>query len=140
MTHALTSQYKKDFFNYVVLVPSLAATVSAQANINFEADTEFTVVKFEFFADIAGAAQTDSTRVIPLVTVAMTDSGSGRNLQNAPVPIHSLCGIGELGMVLPVPRTFAPNSTLSFTFTNESAATTYTNLRMILTGFKTFAF
>lgn len=132
---------KKDYFTYAVTLASIAGGgAQAQASINFEADTEFTVVKMAYSADIAGAAQTDSSRVIPLVTVQITDSGSGRNLQNSPIPIHTICGEGGLPMVLPIPRTFAPNSTLTFTFTNESAATTYANLRVVLIGYKTFKY
>jgi len=131
----------QDFFIYSTpVIASLANGAQTQVSINFEADTQFTVVKTAYFCDIAGAVQTAASRVIPLVLVSMTDSGSGRNLQNAPIPLDVLAGTGELPMIWPVPRQFAPNSTLSFTFENYSAGTTYENIRLCLLGFKTFKF
>lgn len=130
-----------DSFIYTTpVIASLAPAAQAQVSINFEADTQFVCVKTAYFVDIAGGAQTDSSRVIPLITAALTDSGSGRNLQNSAIPLIAYAGTGELPMIWPNPRPFAPNSTLSFTFTNYSAATTYTNLFFCLIGFKRFQY
>lgn len=129
-----------DYFIYNADIASLAAGASQSFNINIEADSSFILDKMAFSADIAGAAQTDSSRVIPLVTVQIRDSGSGRLLQSTPVNIASLAGNGELPFVLSQPRVFSASATISITFTNQSAATTYTNLQLSLIGRKVFQF
>lgn len=129
-----------DHFIYSnVALTSLAPGTSASVTIPIEADSMFTVVKSSYVADILGAAQTDSTRVIPLISVAITDSGSGRQLQNTPVPISSLAGHEGLPMVWPVPREFLASSTITMTFTNNSTGVTYNNVVLSLIGFKSFA-
>lgn len=128
----------KDFYTNVAEVSSLAAGASATAIVKVEADASFVLVKMAYFADIAGAAQTDSSRVIPLVNVEFTDSGSGRNLQSSAVPISSLCGDGALPFILPIPRRFQANSNIAVKFTNYSAATPYDNVRIALIGYKEF--
>ena len=132
-------KFVQDDFIYGVNVASLAAAASVTQNISIEADSNFLVVKASYFASIAGAAVTDSTRVIPLVSVSITDSGSGRNLQNIPIQISSLAGNDGLPMVWAIPREFKASSNISVTFTNTSAATTYTNLSLALIGVKQFA-
>lgn len=130
--------YTKDFYYYKAIVSTLAAAGSATSIINIEANSDFIWLKSAYFADVAGAAQTDSTRVIPLVRVAITDSGSGRQLQNLPIPIASMGGHEGLPLNLPVPREFQKNSNISITFTNYSAATTYANVELTLIGYKKF--
>ncbi len=129
----------KDHFIYTARTSTaLAAGASQTVNINLEADANFTAVKMAYFADIAGAAQTEDTKVVPLVRVEIQDSGSGRNLQQIAVPIDSLAGRGNLPFVLPIPRVFSANSTIKVTFTNYSAATSYANVELSFIGFKSF--
>lgn len=127
-----------DHFIYTGSLVQLAAGQTLSISIPIEADSMFTVVKSSYFADIAGAAQTADTRVIPLIDVSITDSGSGRNLQNSPVPLNSFGGDGGLPMVWPVPREFNASATITMTLTNNSAATTYSNIKVSLIGFKSF--
>lgn len=127
-----------DHYVYVGEVASIAAGATVTLNINVEADSSFILDKLAFMADLAGAAQTDSTRVLPLVAVSIKDTGSGRDLQSQPVPITSIAGNGELPFVLPQPRVFTANSTITLTFRNDSAATTYENLTLSLIGRKVF--
>lgn len=126
----------KDYFTYVASVSNLAPAASLSTTINLEADSKFVAVKMSYMADIAGGAQTDSSRVIPLVKIFIQDSGSGRFLQSLPVDITSIAGRGELPFILPIERLFYPNSTVQFTFTNYSAGTTYANVSLSLIGYK----
>lgn len=134
-----TRRFILDHFVYNAEVPSLAPGATVSISIPIEADSMFTAVKMSYMSDIAAAAQTDGTRVIPLIRVGIQDSGSGRNLQNTSVPINSIAGNGGLPMVLPVPREFLASSNITITFTNYSAATTYTNTLLSLIGFKSFS-
>lgn len=119
-------------------VAALAAGASTQVALPFDQDSWFVWQKISVFADIAGAVQTDSSRVLPLVTVQLTDSGNAGGFMSAPIPIPTLMGDGRLPLILPAPFLISPNRTLTFNFTNFSAATSYANLRVQLHGIKRF--
>lgn len=138
LTDESGQRYVPDHFIYKAVVTSLAASASLTAQIAIEANSDFVWLKTAYVADIAGAAQTDSTRVIPLVRVAITDSGSGANLQNLPIPIGAMGGNGGLPLAMSQPRVFSANSNISITFTNYSAATTYANVELMFIGYRKF--
>lgn len=125
----------KEFYSYALSFSALANATDATGVINIEADSWFIAQKLTFAADIAAAAQTDANRVIPLVTVLITDTGSGRQLSNQAIPIPATMGTGELPFILPTPKIFKPRSALSIKVANYSAATTY-NLYLVLHGAK----
>lgn len=127
----------KDFYTYALSFSSLAAAASATDAFNIQADSDFAVLKMTYFADIAAAAQTRANLVIPLVTVIILDTGSGRQLMDSGVPVSSVFGTGEEPYILPKPKIFAARSTVQCTVTNFDAATTY-NLRLVFTGVKLF--
>ena len=114
-----------DFYGYQVNVTSIAAAANATVNINIRAHADFIIHKLAMFCDIAGAVQTDSTRVLPLVTLQLTDTGAGKQFFSDVVPLPILFGAGGGPFILPGPRRIAANSTLQFAFNNYSAATTY---------------
>lgn len=118
-------QKNQDLFVYGNVVSSIAAGASATSQISIDADSNFFAVKFNCFATISGAAVTSDTRPLPLVTLQITDSGSGRNLLNTPLPLPVICGYAELPGILPINRLFRGNSTITLQFTNYSAVTTY---------------
>ncbi|MDE2020742.1 MAG: hypothetical protein KGJ13_10435 [Patescibacteria group bacterium] len=130
-------QYVEDWFTYEIDAAALAAGGTFNGNIQVQADSDFKLVKLAGMTDIAGAAQTDSTRVLPLVSLNIVDSGSGRTLMSNPVPWGSIVGSGPLPFILPVPRIFKARSNIAVTLTNYSAATAY-NLRLSLIGTKIF--
>lgn len=127
----------KDFFIYEADASALAAGSSTALNVAIQADSDFILQKIGYAADIAGAAQTDSTRVVPLVTMLITDTGSGRQLMNAAAPITTFIGDGRLPFILPQPKMFVARTTVTLAIANYSAATTY-NLRFSLIGTKVF--
>ena len=65
----------KDFFIYAITFDALAVGATATGNIQIQADADFEVQKLSYFADIAGAAQTVTTQVVPLTTVLIVDAG-----------------------------------------------------------------
>ena len=130
--------YVLDHFISGQTIASLAPGASTTISIPVQADSMFTIVKTSYSVDIASASFTDSTRPIPLINVSITDTGSGSNLQLNPVPLACLAGVAGLPLVWPVPREFKGSSTIQITFTNFSAATTYTNIFLALIGFKTY--
>lgn len=136
----MANQTFQDFFTYQAQVSSLAPGAQSTSVVSIQADTNFSWVKASQFTTIAGAAQTLNSYVIPLVTLTIEDSGSGRNLQDVPVPLSNIAGRGDLPFVLTVPRVFKANSSVRFTFTNISTATTYENIFLSLIGYKLFRF
>lgn len=133
----MPEQYIEDWWVENVNVLLLASGGTANATIQVQSDSAFKLVKLGIAADIAVAAQTESSVVVPLCTLQITDSGSGRNLFSAPVALRALFGNGQLPHILPVPRLFLPRSLITLQFANFSAASTY-NLRMAFEGAKVF--
>jgi hypothetical protein len=129
---------RRDFYTYEAQALALGVAAPITDTIQIEADSNFILQKLSAFADLAAAAQLESTRIIPLVTVQLTDTGSGRNLMSNPIPIPSLFGTGALPFVLQNPRIFMRNTTIQVVFTNFSAATTY-NLRLAFIGYKVYS-
>jgi hypothetical protein len=87
--------------------------------------------------DLAGAAQTESTVPVPLVTVLLNDSSANRNLSNVPVPLPTISGSGELPYRTIRPRLFPANTVISFTWLAYVASgTTYSNIYHVLHGYR----
>jgi hypothetical protein len=126
----------EDQYSYVTRVTTLAAGTTDTFNLQIEADAYFVITKMSYVADIAGAAQTESSRVIPLVRCLITDTGSGRNLMSQAVDLSALAGHEGLPFINPVARWVMPNSAINIQFSNYSAATTYANVSLYLHGKK----
>lgn len=123
---------------YIGSVATLAPLATLQTTINIDAGTDFYWFATTSWADIGVAAQTESSIVIPLVNVVVTDTGSARQLMNAPVPLPLISGPGERPYRLPRPRLFKANSNISLSFTSYvTTGTTYSNVYMVFHGFRT---
>jgi len=135
------TQYgKEDFYVYGAKAASLAAGDEVTVNIQLEADSDFEWQKTTFFAtdDLSGV-KTNFSNVLPLITVQIQDSGSGRNLFNQPILVRNIAGDGELPFVLPIARLFRANSNISISFKNISSGTIYLNPEISLIGRKLWA-
>lgn len=130
-------QIIEDYFVYQLDFTALTGGTTANSSIQIQADSDFKWVKSSYHANIANGTQTDSSRVIALATINITDTGSGRQLMSAPVPIEDIFGTGLLPYILPVPRIFRARSTISVSLANFTAATTY-NIRLSFIGTKLF--
>ena len=130
-------QYVEDWFIYDLDITGLAAGGTDNQSILIQADSDFKLSKLMLMADIAHAAQTAANRVIPLCTMQIVDSGSGRQLFSNPVALGALFGDGTLPHILPVPRIFKARSSISITTVNYDAASTY-NIRLAFEGTKLF--
>lgn len=124
-----------DYYTYLVPGTLAFAPGNLTQNLPIQADSNFILSKLSFAADIAAAAQTDSTRVLPLVKVQISEVGT--SLFSDFIPLVALAGDGRLPYVLPVARQFAANSSITVQLTNYAAATTY-NLYFVLHGWKEY--
>lgn len=132
----------RDFFTYEVDLTNVNFTGSGQTvqgSFTVQADANFLWQYGAHMSDLAGAAETSGTLVIPLVTATITDSSSGRQLMSAGVPIGSIFGNGTLPFLLPTPRFFRAQTTVTVSVTNYSAANNY-NIRLQFIGTKFFKF
>ena len=118
------SSFRRDFYVYEAAVNAIATGASANDSIQIEADSDFILQKLVQWTDNAGVQQTAATRVIPNVTVQITDTGSGRQILNQPTPIGAIFGDGNLPFILPNPRLFMRNSTIQVAFTSFEVAAT----------------
>lgn len=127
----------RDLFWYPVTFSALAAAGNATQAVAIEADSNFYMTALSYQADIDGAALTEATNVIPLVTITITDSGSGRSLMNGAVPIPAIMGDGKRPYRFIHPRLFKRTSNFIVAVANYSDDTDY-NLRLVFHGFKVY--
>ena len=127
----------RDFYSYTQRASSLANGATTSLTYQIEADSYFYMNALTYTADIAAGPLTTDTNVLPLVTLTLFDSASGRQLMANAVPLPSIAGNGTLPFRLPKPRRFAPTAQITATLVNYSTGTTY-NISLTLSGFKVY--
>jgi len=115
----------KSFYSYSVTFTALLFGTSAEQTILIEADSDFLLQELTYFSNIAQADQTDATRVIPMITLLITNTGSGRQFMDAVQPINNICGTGERPFILPQSKIFTARSSIQISAANFSGATNY---------------
>lgn len=124
------------FYAYATARFALGAqNAAATANIQIEKGADFLIEKLTFFADANLAAQTYSTRVIPLITVLMVDTATGDRMFNNPVTLGALFGDGREPYILPRPFRLKAAGTLQVNTVNLEAAAT-NNIQFVFSGRK----
>jgi hypothetical protein len=139
-------QRRRDLYVYEAQALALAASATITDTIQIEADSSFILQKLTYHAPAPAATAlaanalglVESQKIIPNVAIVITDTGSGRQLMPAPIPIPSLFGDGKLPFILPNPRLFMRNSTISIQFTNLDATNAY-SVRLAFIGYKVYA-
>jgi len=107
--------------------------------IQIERDSDFLVQKLAYFInDFTGSTKTIGTTLFPFVTVLITDTGSGRQLSNNPVPITAMMGDGRLPYVLPTPKLFPKSARMSIAVENLESSLNYNDLQIQFEGKKIF--
>lgn len=128
----------RDFFVYELDFAAVAgANGTAQSSFTVQADANFLWQYGCYLADLAGATLTNETRVVPLVSCAIVDGGSGRQLSSGNVPIPSIFGTGMQPFQLPTPRFFRAQTQVNVSLLNFSASNTY-NIKLQFIGTKFF--
>lgn len=129
----------RDFYVYSPPVfASIGPAVTQNQAFQIEADSNFYATALTYMVDLAGAAQTEETQPVPLITILITDSGSGRQLMNRAIPMPGLFGRGKLPYRFAHPRLMQRTTSIAVQLTNYSAATTYTNVYVMVHGFKVY--
>lgn len=136
------SNRNRFFFTYQTPnIASLGLGASATNSILFDNDSVFELTKLTIsaYTDSPHVANiTNSSIVVPSVTLQIQDTGQGAYYSNAAIPLVAYSGAFGLPYVLPAPQFIAPNATLQFNWTSEqgTGGLTYYNLRLQLQGFK----
>ena len=131
----------RDWYSYPLtfgtIAPSPAATSIQSQNINISAASDFYLTAIEHIAMVTGVttAPTSATRVLPLLSILLTDTGSGRQLMNAPILLPSLSGDGAWPHRLLMPRYFQRNSNIQVTIQSLDPTNTYSALFLNFEGF-----
>jgi hypothetical protein len=123
-------------YSYTVTFTALAAAGNAIQTLTMQANADFVHTRIGFKANVAAAAQTSSTIVVPQVRLLITDTGTNEQYSNAQVDLSTLATAG-IGMPtiteLPYPRFVAGRSSLLLNMTSYEAANTL-NVDVVLTG------
>jgi hypothetical protein len=131
--------FAKDFFIYQIgPFASLAPAAQLPGNVTLDADSDFLWQKFNVFATIGSAGETQATQAVPAITITIKDTASGRDLMNGPVPLPSLAGSGQLPFILPTAKIFQARGTISVNIANISGDDTYTGIYLAFIGTKLF--
>ena len=111
-------------FSYTMIFAGIASgTQGASAQLLIDSATDFLIVSQSFSAN-------DDTTTLDVVadpTVNFNDSSSSSNLFNVATPALNVFGNGQLPLLLPMPRLFGANATITGTLNANitAAATTY---------------
>ena len=124
-----------DFFIYGTEYLPLGAGASVTNNINIDGNSAFACLS----GQLVETADDDTTFLAqrPLL-LSILDTGSGVVLSNIPIHADNWWGTAERPYFWPVPKIFAPNSTLQVTVQNLEAAERH--VRLALSGIKIFSF
>lgn len=136
---APSKYFAKDFFVYQIgPFASLAPAATLPGNVTLDADSDFLLQKFNVFATTGNDGATQSTQVVPALTITIKDTASGRDLMNSAVPLPALAGSGQLPFILPTAKIFQARGTISVNIFNVSDNATYTGIYLTFIGTKLF--
>lgn len=129
----------EDWFIYTAKAENLNFGTTSNATINIQANSDFLLYKTVYIAyPNLTTSLTDSTTLVPHISVQLTDTGSGQQLFSEPAPISTMSGTGERPFILSRPRTLRANTTLVVGFENFSTALDYELVYLQFIGQKVF--
>lgn len=114
------------------------AQLTVTGQIQLQNDADFELLSIQQMTDIAGALQTDSTRILPLATIELEQSGTGNDIMPQPVPLPSIAGDGRLPYLLPETWIWPGGGTISVTLARYAVAGTNYNIRLSFHGRKLY--
>lgn len=131
--------YYTDFFVYAFPeFTAIPVNGTITQNLTIQADSDFEALQLAYHASLADAAFVFNTRPIPNVAILLTDTGAGRQLMNAAIPLPSIAGWGDAPYNLPTQKIFGRNSTIQCALTNFDAAVATYNITISIIGRKIF--
>lgn len=127
----------EDFYSYGIQFQNFSSGDTLTGFIQVEADSDFLIQKLAYFSNFNDEQVTVFSQDVPLATILIVDTGSGRQIMNIPIPIGALFGDGRLPYILPTPKLFTKNSRINVTVFNFGQED-YEDLWIIFEGKKIF--
>lgn len=121
-----------DFFIYSTEFDGVLVGSTATNTINIQADSDFRIEKITHFTivDVMGDINSGTFMdplsqnvIVPNHTILITDTGSGRQIMDAPIPLAAMFGDGRVPFILGTPRILDARATLTIQLTNFDIAT-----------------
>lgn len=135
----ITSWSDMFWYQFPAIEDLAAGATGAAVTITIQNDSDFEWIESVYQFSLAEAAQTFSDGDLPNMLVTIVDTGSGKNLMNAAVPVTAMFGNHLFGPIkLPQPKILLSNSTISITPTNFDAAVANGRLYLTLIGRKLY--
>lgn len=122
-----------DHFTYVATWLNLGAGATVPNTIPISADSDFLWMETSLVTFTA----VNVIDPAPDMLVGFTDTGSGRNLQDAAVHVSNITGNGAWPYVLPEPKLLIGNGGITITMTNNTLVAK-ARIDMALIGVKVF--
>jgi hypothetical protein len=134
-TYKLDPDIEAEYFVYQFPEFPTITLVPQQQQVIIQSNTAFEMREILYYYNVADAQFTQATRPVPNITLQLQDSGSGKNMFNAPAPIATVASHGEnRRRALNWTRIFSPNSTITATIQNFDVAVVTGNLFLTLIG------
>lgn len=128
-------EYAGDLFIYPFNFGSIATLATSTVTNTIQADSDFEWFKTTVGGNLHNLAEPWADTIQIPMTVQITDTGTGRQLFNAAMPVSNIGGLARSPFILPQPRLFKANSVVQVTFTSLSA-NTWDNLFFNMIGRK----
>ena len=126
----------RDFFAYGVDFLSIAAVGGTDTQtFTVQNDSDFLIVSIA--AEVVDPADEGVAGNRSALTIAFTDAGSGRQLQNRAMGFNNMVGTAQLPAYLPFPKFVDRASDFSTTIVNNDP-TDAVRVRLTFAGFKIF--
>jgi hypothetical protein len=134
-----SSNYDLDWFTYLFNIGTIITTGTGSQSITIMQDSAFELMQITVQGNISTGTEPNPNNIILPFTIMLTDTGTGRNLMQNPVPVNMIAGRGELPFILPETRIFKPTSTIQLQWAGYGAGT-YNNIYLALIGRKWFEY
>jgi len=116
-----------DYFVYSTVFNVLGAGGVITQQVPITADSDFVLDALNLVAYSAVGILV----VNPDYQLSLVDTGSGRNLQDAPIHVNNITGTGQFPYILPECKIFAGSSNISITLQNNTAVAAKVDIALI---------
>lgn len=127
-----------DLYFIVFAIGNLAAGATYNTNQTVPQDSRFEWMRSTWYGNLHGGTPPFSDSIQLNVNIFVTDTGSGRQLMNAPIPIPMLSGLGKLPFINPTSRIFNATSTIQISGANFDATSQFDNIYFLMLGRKIY--
>lgn len=130
--------FGQDFYIYTAALGNIAPSATSQVNIQIQSDSDFEWIEATCYGNLHGQTPPFTDNTLLPINITLIDSGSSRQLFNAPIPIVSVAGTGKQPFILPVSRLFKAYTNIQVIATSFDATNTYDFVSLNFIGRKLF--